>query len=41
LFGMLGGRGATGINLYSIIVATIGAVVFLWVWKALTRRRAA
>ena len=35
-----GRAGASGVNLYSIIVATLGAVVFLWIWKALTGRRA-
>ncbi|MGH2399201.1 MAG: GlsB/YeaQ/YmgE family stress response membrane protein, partial [bacterium] len=36
----LGYSGATGINLYSILVATLGAVVFLWIWKMVTARRA-
>ena len=38
-FSAFGYRGATGVNLYSIIVATLGAVIFLWIWKALTARR--
>ncbi len=36
----LGYAGATGINLYSILIATLGAVLFLWLWKTLSRRRA-
>jgi uncharacterized membrane protein YeaQ/YmgE (transglycosylase-associated protein family) len=40
LFNAFGRAGASGVNLYSIIVATLGAVVFLWIWKALTGRRA-
>jgi uncharacterized membrane protein YeaQ/YmgE (transglycosylase-associated protein family) len=36
----LGYAGATGINLYSILIATLGAVLFLFLWKALSRRRA-
>ncbi len=30
LFNMLGSTGVTGFNLWSLIVATIGAVVLLW-----------
>ncbi|MGQ0548106.1 MAG: GlsB/YeaQ/YmgE family stress response membrane protein [Armatimonadota bacterium] len=26
-------------DLYSIIVATLGAIVFLWIWKMVTARR--
>ncbi|HEU5300149.1 MAG TPA: GlsB/YeaQ/YmgE family stress response membrane protein, partial [bacterium] len=40
LFSIFGWGGASGVNLYSILVATLGAVVFLWIWKALTVRRA-
>ena len=39
LFNMLGGAGVTGFNLYSMIVAVIGAVVVLWVYHAVTGRR--
>ncbi|SDB73065.1 GlsB/YeaQ/YmgE family stress response membrane protein [Belnapia rosea] len=39
LFNMLGGAGITGFNLYSMIVAVIGAVVVLWVYHAVTGRR--
>ena len=41
LFNYFGRSGATGITLYSILVATVGAVVFLWVWKMLAGRRTA
>jgi uncharacterized membrane protein YeaQ/YmgE (transglycosylase-associated protein family) len=41
LFNAFGRAGASGVNLYSIIVATLGAVIFLWIWKAVTGRRAA
>ncbi|HEX4197525.1 MAG TPA: GlsB/YeaQ/YmgE family stress response membrane protein [Caulobacteraceae bacterium] len=40
LFNMLGHSGVTGINLYSIFVAVVGAVVVLFVYHALFRRRA-
>ena len=39
LFNMFGGAGVTGFNLYSMIVAVIGAVVVLWVYHAITGRR--
>ncbi|RAI54065.1 GlsB/YeaQ/YmgE family stress response membrane protein [Roseicella frigidaeris] len=39
LFNMFGGAGVTGFNLYSMIVAVIGAVVVLWIYHAVTGRR--
>ncbi|MEO6341460.1 MAG: GlsB/YeaQ/YmgE family stress response membrane protein [Caulobacteraceae bacterium] len=39
LFNMLGAAGASGINLYSIFVAFIGAVIVLAVYHAVVRRR--
>jgi uncharacterized membrane protein YeaQ/YmgE (transglycosylase-associated protein family) len=40
LFNMLGHSTVTGINIYSILVATIGAIVVLVVYHLLTGRRA-
>ena len=40
LFSMFGAHGVTGLNLYSILVAVIGAVVVLVVYHALFRRSA-
>ena len=40
IFSILGGVGITGINLYSLIVAVVGSVVVLWVYNAVSRRRA-
>jgi uncharacterized membrane protein YeaQ/YmgE (transglycosylase-associated protein family) len=40
LFNMFGMPGVTGLNLYSLVVAVIGAAVFLIVYHALMRRRA-
>ena len=40
LFNMFGGAGVTGINLYSILVAVVGAVVVLFIYHAIVRRRA-
>ena len=30
----------TGVNIESIVIAVVGAIVVLFVWRALTRRRA-
>ncbi len=35
LFGAIGEAGVTGLNLYSMMVAIVGAVVVLWVYHAL------
>lgn len=39
LFNMFGHSGVTGINLYSIFVAAVGAAVVLFVYHAIFRRR--
>ena len=39
LFNIFGAAGVTGLNLYSVLVAVVGAVVFLVVYHALFRRR--
>jgi uncharacterized membrane protein YeaQ/YmgE (transglycosylase-associated protein family) len=39
IFNAFGSAGATGINLYSIIVAFVGAVVLLLILRAFSRRR--
>lgn len=39
LFNLFGASGVTGLNLYSLLVAVIGAVVFLIVYHAIFRRR--
>ena len=38
---LLGGPGVTGINLTSILVATLGSIILLAVYRAITRRTAA
>lgn len=38
MFRLLGGAGATGFNLWSIVVATIGAVVLLFLYNLVARR---
>jgi uncharacterized membrane protein YeaQ/YmgE (transglycosylase-associated protein family) len=39
LFTRFGAAGITGMNLYSILVATIGAAVVLFIYHALASRR--
>jgi len=40
LFNMFGASGVTGLNLYSLLVAVVGSIVFLVVYHALFRRTA-
>ena len=39
LFSVFGAAGVTGLNLYSLIVAVVGAVVVLFIYHALFARR--
>ncbi len=39
LFSMFGASGVTGLNLYSLFVAVVGAILFLVIYHALIRRR--
>jgi uncharacterized membrane protein YeaQ/YmgE (transglycosylase-associated protein family) len=41
LFSMFGARGVDGVNIYSMFVAVIGAVVVLILYHAITGRRTA
>lgn len=38
IFNLFGGQGITGFNLYSIIVAVIGAIIVVWVGRLITNR---
>ena len=38
---LLGGTGFTGFNLWSFLVALLGAVIILFIWKAITGRKSA
>jgi uncharacterized membrane protein YeaQ/YmgE (transglycosylase-associated protein family) len=40
LFNLFGAVGVTGLNLYSLLVAVVGAVIFLIGYHAIFRRRA-
>jgi uncharacterized membrane protein YeaQ/YmgE (transglycosylase-associated protein family) len=39
IFSMFGGEGVTGFNIYSLLVAFIGATVVLFIWNAIAGRR--
>ncbi len=39
LFGLLGGAGVTGFNMWSFLVALVGAVVLLFIWKLITGKK--
>ena len=41
IFGLFGSSGVTGFNWGSFFVALVGAVVFLFIWRAVSGRRAA
>lgn len=38
MFRLIGGTGATGLNVWSILVATIGAIVLLFLYGLIARR---
>jgi uncharacterized membrane protein YeaQ/YmgE (transglycosylase-associated protein family) len=38
VFGLFGGSGVTGFNLWSFLVALVGAVIALFIWKAISGR---
>jgi uncharacterized membrane protein YeaQ/YmgE (transglycosylase-associated protein family) len=40
VFSMFGATGVTGFNIYSMLVAVVGAVVVLWLYHMLIGRRA-
>lgn len=38
LLNYIGEAGVTGFNFYSLLVATAGAVIFLWIYQLIVRR---
>jgi len=40
IFSAFGASGVTDVNLYSMIVAVIGSIVVLWIYHAVSGRRA-
>lgn len=41
IVGLLGGTGATGFNIWSIVVATLGAIILLAIYRTIVGRRTA
>ena len=41
IFGLFGGAGVTGFNLWSFLVALVGASVLLFLWRLITGRKRA
>lgn len=39
LFQMIGSTGVTGLNLWSVFVSSVGAVILLAIWHAFARQR--
>jgi uncharacterized membrane protein YeaQ/YmgE (transglycosylase-associated protein family) len=39
VFSLFGGQGVTGFNIYSLLVAVLGAVILLWIVGAIRRKR--
>jgi uncharacterized membrane protein YeaQ/YmgE (transglycosylase-associated protein family) len=39
LFELFGGAGVTGFNLWTFLVAVVGAVVLLFIWKLVTGKK--
>jgi uncharacterized membrane protein YeaQ/YmgE (transglycosylase-associated protein family) len=40
IVGLLGGSGATGFSIWSILVATLGAIILLAIYRLIARRAA-
>lgn len=40
VFGLFGGSGVTGFNFWSFLVALVGAIIVLFIWKAISGRTA-
>lgn len=39
VFNLFGGESVTGLNLYSVFVAFVGAVILLFLYKTVTRKK--
>ena len=39
VFSLLGGAGVTGFNVWSLLVAVVGAVIVLLLWKAVSGKK--
>lgn len=41
VFNLLGGKGVDGFSIWSFLVALVGAIIVLSIWKAITGKKAA
>ncbi|TAH33497.1 GlsB/YeaQ/YmgE family stress response membrane protein [Candidatus Saccharibacteria bacterium] len=39
IFSFFGGAGVTGFNIWSFVVALVGAIIVLMIWKAISSKR--
>lgn len=39
VFGLFGGAGVTGFNIWSFLVALVGAIICITIWKMITDRK--
>lgn len=39
VFGLFGIDGVTGFNFWSLLVALVGAIIALWIWKMITGKK--
>lgn len=37
---MIGGEGITGFNIWSFVVALLGAIILIWLWRLITGNKA-
>jgi len=37
--GFIGGEGITGFNIWSFVVALLGAIILIWLWRLVTGKK--
>jgi len=37
--GLIGGEGITGFNIWSFVVALLGAIILIWLWRLVTGKK--
>lgn len=37
---LIGGEGITGFNIWSFVVALLGAIILIWLWRLITGKKA-
>lgn len=36
---LIGGEGVTGFNIWSFVVALLGAIILIWLWRLITSKK--